>query len=45
MNHTATIERSPKADTTLSLLWERIRRRGDMPGFTKAINAAASVEP
>jgi len=32
-------ERSPKADATLALLWERIRRRGDMPGFTKAISA------
>lgn len=32
-------ERSPKADATLALLWERIRRRGDMPGFTRAINA------
>jgi HD-like signal output (HDOD) protein len=31
--------RSPRADATLSLLWERIRRQGDMPGFTKAINA------
>ncbi|SFC79300.1 HDOD domain-containing protein [Massilia yuzhufengensis] len=31
--------RSPKAEATLSLLWERIRRQGDMPGFTKAINA------
>jgi HD-like signal output (HDOD) protein len=39
MNQTATIERSPKADATLALLWERIRRRGDMPGFTRAINA------
>jgi HD-like signal output (HDOD) protein len=34
-----TTERSPKAKATLSLLWERIRRRGDMPGFTRAINA------
>jgi HD-like signal output (HDOD) protein len=34
-----TIDRSPKADATLALLWERIRRRGDMPGFTRAINA------
>jgi hypothetical protein len=39
MNQTATIERSPQADATLALLWERIRRRGDMPGFTRAINA------
>jgi HD-like signal output (HDOD) protein len=30
---------SPKADATLALLWERIRRRGDMPGFTRAITA------
>jgi HD-like signal output (HDOD) protein len=39
MNQTITIDRSPKADATLALLWERIRRRGDMPGFTRAINA------
>jgi HD-like signal output (HDOD) protein len=39
MNQTITTERSPKADATLALLWERIRRRGDMPGFTRAINA------
>jgi HD-like signal output (HDOD) protein len=38
MNHTS-IERSPKSDATLALLWERIRRRGDMPGFTRAISA------
>ena len=38
MNQT-NIERSPKAEATLALLWERIRRRGDMPGFTRAINA------
>ena len=31
--------RSHQAHATLELLWERIRRRGDMPGFTKAINA------
>ncbi|MCA1857758.1 HDOD domain-containing protein [Massilia oculi] len=36
--HPAT-QRSARADATLSLLWERIRRRGDMPGFTKAISA------
>jgi HD-like signal output (HDOD) protein len=39
MNQTDIPERSPKADATLALLWERIRRRGDMPGFTRAINA------
>jgi HD-like signal output (HDOD) protein len=39
MNQTLQLERSPKADATLALLWERIRRRGDMPGFTRAINA------
>ncbi|MGV8900230.1 MAG: HDOD domain-containing protein [Burkholderiaceae bacterium] len=27
------------ADKTLDLLWERIRQRGDLPGFTKAIRA------
>lgn len=27
------------ADKTLDLLWERIRQRGDLPGFTKAISA------
>ncbi|HJV51555.1 MAG TPA: HDOD domain-containing protein [Noviherbaspirillum sp.] len=30
---------TPAADATLELLWERIRRRGDLPGFTKAISA------
>ena len=39
MNQTVTNERSPRADATLALLWERVRRRGDMPGFTRAINA------
>lgn len=34
--------RTPKGDTTLALLWERVRRQGDMPGFTKAINAILS---
>ncbi|MGJ9416270.1 HDOD domain-containing protein [Massilia sp. CMS3.1] len=34
-----TNERAPGADATLELLWERIRRQGDMPGFTRAINA------
>ncbi|WP_229467229.1 HDOD domain-containing protein [Massilia sp. Mn16-1_5] len=29
----------PRAGATLDLLWERIRRQGDMPGFTRAINA------
>jgi HD-like signal output (HDOD) protein len=33
------IERSPKAAATLALLWERVRRQGDMPGFTRAIGA------
>jgi len=27
------------ADATLALLWERIRKQGDMPGFTKAVHA------
>ncbi|MFC0251805.1 HDOD domain-containing protein [Massilia consociata] len=39
MTTQAATPRSPRADATLSLLWERIRRQGDMPGFSKAINA------
>jgi HD-like signal output (HDOD) protein len=39
MKHIPTTERSHKGDATLALLWERIRRQGDMPGFTKAITA------
>ncbi|KQQ97559.1 HDOD domain-containing protein [Massilia sp. Leaf139] len=35
----ATNEHGPQAKATLALLWERIRRQGDMPGFTRAINA------
>jgi HD-like signal output (HDOD) protein len=35
MNTTSTA----KADATLAQLWERTRRRGDMPGFAKAISA------
>ena len=35
----ATMPVRPSADATLSLLWERIRKQGDMPGFTKAIHA------
>ena len=27
------------ADTTLALLWDRVRQQGDMPAFTKAIGA------
>ncbi|NMM35946.1 MAG: HDOD domain-containing protein [Glaciimonas sp.] len=30
---------APNADKTLDLIWERIRQRGDLPGFTKAISA------
>jgi HD-like signal output (HDOD) protein len=32
-------ERPHQARATLELLWERVRRRGDMPGFAKAIHA------
>lgn len=39
MTPTTTTPRSAKSQATLALLWERIRRQGDMPGFTKAINA------
>lgn len=31
------------ADNTLELLWKRIRQRGDLPGFTKAISAVLSA--
>jgi HD-like signal output (HDOD) protein len=30
---------APSADATLALLWERIRKQGDMPGFARAIGA------
>ena len=36
---TALLSTPQSADATLALLWERVRRRGDMPGFTKAISA------
>ncbi|MDP3842691.1 MAG: HDOD domain-containing protein [Oxalobacteraceae bacterium] len=39
MTMTMRIPDAPDADTTLDLLWERIRQRGDLPGFTKAISA------
>ena len=29
----------PRPDATLALLWERIRRNGDMPGFTRAVQS------
>lgn len=38
MTHPVTSNRAAP-DATLALLWERIRRQGDMPGFTRAINA------
>ncbi len=39
MTNSGNQPRTMTGDQTLSLLWERIRRQGDMPGFTKAINA------
>lgn len=39
MSVTLLTERPHQARATLELLWERVRRRGDMPGFTKAITA------
>ena len=39
MTTTANPPSSMTAETTLALLWERTRRQGDMPGFTKAISA------
>ncbi|MCC6072450.1 HDOD domain-containing protein [Massilia sp. GCM10020059] len=39
MTTTANPLAAMSAETTLALLWERTRRQGDMPGFTKAISA------
>jgi len=39
MTQNALLMARPSAESTLSLLWERVRRQGDMPGFTKAISA------
>ena len=33
------LSQSPAAAATLALLWERVRQRGDMPGFARAIGA------
>lgn len=38
INH-ASAPRSSRAQATLTLLWERNRRQGDMPGFSRAIKA------
>ncbi|WP_426196975.1 HDOD domain-containing protein [Massilia sp. DWR3-1-1] len=35
----ATTAQPPDGDATLALLWERVRRQGDMPGFARAIGA------
>ncbi len=35
----ATLPLRTSGEATLALLWERIRKQGDMPGFTKAIGA------
>jgi HD-like signal output (HDOD) protein len=32
-------DRAQQAQATLALLWERVRRQGDMPGFTRAVQA------
>jgi HD-like signal output (HDOD) protein len=39
MTRTARPIAASTADATLSLLWDRIRRQGDMPAFAKAISA------
>jgi HD-like signal output (HDOD) protein len=39
MTQTVKLTPAPSAEATLALLWERTRRQGDMPGFTKAISA------
>ncbi|GAB3408711.1 HDOD domain-containing protein [Massilia agilis] len=36
-------DRSPLAASTLALLWERVRRQGDMPGFTRAVGAVLAA--
>lgn len=36
-------DRSQQAQATLALLWERVRKHGDMPGFTRAVNAVLSA--
>jgi HD-like signal output (HDOD) protein len=38
MSVSATLTAPASADATLALLWERVRKQGDMPGFTKAIH-------
>ncbi len=32
-----------RADETIALLWERVRQRGDLPGFSKVVNAIISA--
>lgn len=39
MTQAATRPVPASAEATLALLWERVRRQGDMPGFRRAINA------
>jgi HD-like signal output (HDOD) protein len=36
---TPQVDRAQQAQATLALLWERVRKHGDMPGFTRAVNA------
>lgn len=35
--------RTPAAEKTLALLWERVRQQGDLPGFAKAIGSILSA--
>lgn len=39
MSQTMSTPPPASAEATLSLLWERVRKQGDMPGFTKAVSA------
>ncbi len=36
-------KRSPAAEATLTLLWERVKKQGDLPGFAKAVGSILSA--
>lgn len=36
-------KRSPAAEATLTMLWERVRKIGDLPGFAKAVSSILSA--
>lgn len=41
----ATISHLPTPETTLELLWQRMRERGNLPGFSKVIGALSGLGP